>query len=199
MGKSTELLRLKKYLEEKRYFVVYFAVDSGDIEPQDTEYADILLACTRHLVEEIRLQEAENPLLQWMKSRWTSLKELALTEVKFEDLKLEQQIHQFSKISANLRAVPDIRRKVRQELNLNTVSLIDAMNEFIVEAQRSLSAEYNGLVLMADSLDRIVEQIRDSGNGRPTTNYIVEGIEMPRDLYVADFDGVFPSLLSVGK
>ncbi len=171
VGKSTELLRLKKYLEGKGYFVVYFAVDSGDIEPQDTEYADILLACTRHLIEGIRLSAAENPLLNWMQERWKSLKELALTEVKFEDLKLEQQIAQFGKITANLRAVPDIRRKVRQELNLNTVSLIDAMNEFIVEAQKSLSADYNGLVLMADSLDRIVEQTRETGNGKTATNY----------------------------
>lgn len=171
VGKSTELLRLKKHLESKRYFVVYFAADSGDIEPQDTEYADILLACTRHLVESIRLQAAENPLLEWMKARWTSLKDLALTEVRFEDLKLEQQIHQFSKITANLRAVPDIRRKVRQELNQNTVSLIDAMNEFIAEAQKLLSAEYAGLVLMADSLDRIVEQTRETANGKTSTNY----------------------------
>jgi AAA ATPase domain len=171
VGKSTELVRLKKYLEGKGYFVVYFAVDAGDIEPQDTEYADILLACTRHLIEGIRLSAAENPLLNWMQERWKSLKELALTEVKFEDLKLEQQIAQFGKITANLRAVPDIRRKIRQELNQNTVSLIDAMNEFIVEAQKSLSGEYNGLVLMADSLDRIVEQTRETGNGKTSTNY----------------------------
>ncbi|MGB3558212.1 MAG: ATP-binding protein [Geitlerinemataceae cyanobacterium] len=171
VGKSTELVRLKKHLEGRGYFVVYFAVDSGDIEPQDTEYADILLACTRHLIESIQLSAAENPLLNWMKERWKSLKELALTEVKFEDLKLEQQIAQFGKITANLRAVPDIRRKIRQELNQNTVSLIDAMNEFIVEAQKSLSAEYNGLVLMADSLDRIVEQTRETGNGKTATNY----------------------------
>lgn len=47
-GKSTELLRLKQYLEEKEYHVVYFAADEEDIEPEDTSYTDILLACTRH-------------------------------------------------------------------------------------------------------------------------------------------------------
>jgi hypothetical protein len=47
------LLRLKENLEARGYFVVYFAVDDQDIEPEDVEYADILMACTRHLVEAV--------------------------------------------------------------------------------------------------------------------------------------------------
>lgn len=31
VGKSTELLRLKEYLEQQKYFVVYFAADDEDI------------------------------------------------------------------------------------------------------------------------------------------------------------------------
>lgn len=49
-GKSTELLRLKKYLEQKNCFVVYFAADEDDIDPEDAQYTDILIACTRHLL-----------------------------------------------------------------------------------------------------------------------------------------------------
>ncbi|NEQ83068.1 MAG: ATP-binding protein, partial [Moorea sp. SIO2I5] len=87
VGKSTELLRLKEHLEQKKYFVVYFAADDEDIEPQDADYADILFACTRHLVEAIKLKE-HNPLLNWMKDRWESLKDIALTEVAFDGLSL---------------------------------------------------------------------------------------------------------------
>jgi hypothetical protein len=36
-GKSTELLRLKKYLEERKCHVVYFAADEGDIDPEDAD------------------------------------------------------------------------------------------------------------------------------------------------------------------
>ncbi|MDE5095349.1 MAG: ATP-binding protein, partial [Trichodesmium sp. St11_bin5] len=61
-GKSTELLRLKKYLENKGYFVVYFAADENDINPEDTEYVDILLACTRHLLEKLKKANPQ-PLL----------------------------------------------------------------------------------------------------------------------------------------
>lgn len=156
VGKSTELLRLREYLEHQKYFVVYFAADNEDIEPQDAEYADILFACTRHLVEAIKLK-AHNPLLTWMKERWESLKDLALTEVSFEGLSLEGQISQFAKITANLRATPDKRRELRQKINANTTSLVDALNDFIQEAQKSLPSDCRGLVMVADNLDRIVE------------------------------------------
>ena len=166
VGKSTELLRLKEYLEEKNYFVVYFAADDEDIEPQDAEYADILFACTRHLVEAVDLQE-HNPLLNWLKERWESLKDLALTDISLEGLNLEGQISQFAKITANLRATPDKRRELRQKINANTPSLVEALNSFIEEAQKFLSANYRGIVLIADNLDRIVETKEE---GKPS-NY----------------------------
>ncbi|MBE9090357.1 ATP-binding protein [Microcystis aeruginosa LEGE 11464] len=166
VGKSTELLRLKEYLEPQKYFVVYFAADDEDIEPQDAEYADILFACTRHLVEAIKLQN-HNPLLNWMKDRWESLKDLALTEISFEGLSLEGQIAQFAKITANLRATPDKRRELRQKINANTPSLVEALNDFIKEAQKILPADSRGIVLIADNLDRIVETQEE---GKPS-NY----------------------------
>jgi len=156
VGKTTELLRLREYLESQKYFVVYFAADNEDIEPQDAEYADILFACTRHLVEAVKLKN-HNPLLTWMRERWESLQDLALTEVSFEGLSLESQISQFAKITANLRATPDKRREMRQKINANTPSLVDALNDFIKEAQKSLAADCRGLVVIADNLDRIVE------------------------------------------
>ncbi len=159
VGKSTELLRLKEDLELKNYLVVYFAADEQDIEPQDTEYADILFACTRHLVEKVKLKNY-NPILDWLKSRWQSLRDLALTEVSFEGLSLEGQIAQFGKITTNLRAVPDMRREVRQKINANTPSLLKALNDFIDEALASLPNKYRGLAIIADNLDRIVETKR---------------------------------------
>ncbi|MFB2977482.1 ATP-binding protein [Microseira sp. BLCC-F43] len=141
--------------------MVYFAADDEDIEPQDAEYADILFACTRHLVEAIKLQN-HNPLLDWMKEGWESLKDIALTEISFEGLNLEGQISQFAKITANLRATPDKRRELRQKINANTPSLVDALNDFIKEAQKSLAKDCRGIVMIADNLDRIVE-IKEEG------------------------------------
>ncbi len=36
-GKSTELLKLKKYLENREFYVIYFADDEEDIDLEDTQ------------------------------------------------------------------------------------------------------------------------------------------------------------------
>ena len=167
VGKSTELLQLQEYLVKEKYFVVYFAADDEDIEPQDAEYADILFACTRHLVEAIKL-ENHNPLVKWMSDRWESLKDIALTDIALEKVDLEASIAQFAKITANLRATPDKRREFRQKINANTPSLVEALNDFIVEAAKTLDGDSRGIVMIADNLDRIVE-IQEAA-GKPS-NY----------------------------
>ena len=160
-GKSTELLRLKKYLENQGYFVVYFAADENDINPEDTEYVDILLACTRHLLEKLKKANPQ-PLLDWLKGRWEDLKDLATTKISLENLEVESQISQYAKLTANIRAEPTLRKKIRDRVNPYTESLIDAVNAFICDAKNQLGSG-SKLVIIADNLDRIVPIDRPDG------------------------------------
>lgn len=162
-GKSTELLRLKKSLEENKIKVIYFAADEQDIDPEDAQYVDILLACTRHLLEDLRETANPSPLLNWLRSRWQELRDLALTEIQFENLNVEAQVALFAKITANLRAVPDLRHKIRERVDPHTVTLIDALNQFINDAKRQLPSGYTQLVVIADNLDRIVPIFHENG------------------------------------
>ena len=159
-GKSTELLRLQEYLQTQGCFVVYFAADDQDINPEDTEYTDILLACTRHLLESLRNANSK-PLRDWMRDRWEDVKDLALTEVSFETLSLESQIAQFAKLTANVRAVPSLRQQIRDKINPHTTTLIDALNEFIGDAKKKLPDKPSQLAVIADNLDRIVPFSQD--------------------------------------
>ena len=154
-GKSTELLRLKDHLEKKGCLVVYFAADEDDIDPEDAQYTDILLSCTRHLLEELKNADPA-PILGWLSDRWQDLKELALTEVKFEDLKVEAQIALFAKRTASIRAIPSERQKIRDKVNPHSITLLKALNEFIDDAKRKLPKGKTHLVAIADNLDRIV-------------------------------------------
>ncbi|MGB3511142.1 MAG: ATP-binding protein [Microcoleaceae cyanobacterium] len=160
-GKSTELLRLKEHLENNGYFIVYFAADEQDINPEDTEYADILLACTRHLLEHLK-QANPQPLLDWLKGRWEDLKDLANTEISLEGLAVESQINQYAKLTANIRAEPTLRKKIRDKINPYTESLIEALNDFIRDGKNKLGSAYE-LVIIADSLDRIVPIVQPDG------------------------------------
>ncbi|MEG4418871.1 AAA family ATPase [Microcoleus sp. LAD1_D5] len=170
-GKSTELLRLQQHLNNKGYFVVYFAADAEDINPEDTEYTDILLACTRHLLEAIKEADSK-PLLNWMKDRWDDLKDLGLTEISFEKLSLEAQISQFAKLTANVRTQPSLRHKIREKVEPQTQTLIDALNEFIGDAKKKLPNKYSQLVAIADNLDRIVPFSAADAGGRSNLDQI---------------------------
>lgn len=169
-GKSTEILRLNEYLEQQKYFVISFAADEEDIEPQDADYLDILFAFARHLTEKIKLQKG-NPLLNWLKFQWDSLKDLAFTEVSIDSLSQEEQISQFAKITTNLRCTPKERYKIRQDINRST-SLLVALKEFIREAQETIIQDFRGLVIIADNLDRIVELKQENGYSNYDEIYI---------------------------
>lgn len=162
-GKSTELLRLQKFLDEEGCFVVYFPSDEEDIDPEDAQYTDILLACTRHLLEALKDTVKPVSLLNWLNNRWQDLKDFALTEVSLESLSVEAQISQFAKITANLRTEPSQRQKIRERVNPHTVTLIEALNEFIKDAKNHLPSGYYQLVLIADNLDRIVPIPQEDG------------------------------------
>ena len=163
VGKSTELLRLKDYLEKKGCFVVYFGATDGDIDEQDVQYTDILLACTRHILEDLQNYANPTPLVNWLHNRWDKLKDLALTEVSLEKLDLQAQISQFAKLTATLRAVPSTRSQIREQVDLHTISLTEALNEFIAEAQEKLPNNKSKLVVIADNLDRIVPITKEDG------------------------------------
>jgi len=160
-GKSTELLRLIPHLEDNGFQVVYFPADAEDIDPEDARYTDILLACTSRLLQELSPDD-DNPVMRWLKDRWQSLKGLTTSEVALDDLTIEV----FSTITANLRAVPSIRHQVRKLVDPHTVTLLQALNELIDEANATQAgASQSDIVLIADNLDRIVP-ITDTDSGR---------------------------------
>lgn len=159
-GKSTELLRLQANLTQKGCFVVYFAADQDDLDPEDTEYTDILIACTRRLLEQLKDANPQ-PLLAWLFDRQQDLKELAFTEIRFDDLKLETAIGLFGKLSSSIRAIPTERDKIRKKLDPHTVTLLTALNEFIQDGKKHLPSDKSQLVVIVDNLDRIVPMKRE--------------------------------------
>ncbi|MFM8294227.1 MAG: P-loop NTPase fold protein [Microcystaceae cyanobacterium] len=153
-GKSTELKRLKKHLENSNFHVVYFAA-GDDLDEEDIQYTDILLACTRYLLEDLKNKADVSPLVNWLENRWTALKDLALTEITFDKINLEVGIAQFAKVMAVMRESPSTRQSIQQEFEKHTSSLIDELNKFIDSAKKELDNNCFGIVVIADNLDRI--------------------------------------------
>ncbi|NEO87086.1 MAG: ATP-binding protein [Spirulina sp. SIO3F2] len=160
-GKTTELLRLKKDLEERGHVVVYFAADEEDLSVQDAQYTDILLACTRHLLRELK-DANPRPIMAWLQARWQSLQDVMQTEVNLEELSLEAGLSEFAKLTAAVRTEPGQRQKIRDRLDPHTETLLQALNTFIEDARRGLPPNKK-VVVIADNLDRIVPIFRENG------------------------------------
>lgn len=157
-GKSTELLRLQNYLEQQGYKVVYFAAEEADIDPEDAQYTDILLACTRNLLKQ--LKGDEGAILQWLQSRKTELVDAMQSEVGFDSLNAEVP---FSKLTTTLKVSPTARAQIRKIVEPHTPSLIEALNSFITQAMaKTPQNSTDQLVLIVDSLDRIPPILREN-------------------------------------
>jgi hypothetical protein len=153
---------LQKSLEDNGFFVVYFEADEEDIDPQNVEYIDILLACTRRFLKDIRTANAA-PIQNWLKDRGQELKDLALMDVSVEKISLEQALSAFTKLTASIRAEPTQRAKIREKVNPHTITLLTALNEFIADARQHLPNGKTKLAMIVDNLDRIPIDFRDNG------------------------------------
>jgi energy-coupling factor transporter ATP-binding protein EcfA2 len=161
-GKSTELRRLQKSLEDDNFFVVYFEADEEDVDPQNVEYIDILLACTRRFLKDLRSANAA-PIQDWLRDRRQELQDLAQMEISLESLDLEQSLSVFTKLTASVRAEPTQRAKIRERVNPHTTTLLAALNQFIADARKHLPQGKTKLAMIVDNLDRIPIDVRDNG------------------------------------
>jgi AAA ATPase domain len=191
-GKSTELLRLKQDLENKGCTVVYFSAEDEDVNPEDVEYTDILLACTRHLVEQVSEVDPK-PVLSWLRERGQVLKDVLLTDVSLTDPKAEVGIKEFAKITSSIRTQPTQRAKLRELLNPYTEKLVDALNAFIADAKLKLPQHRQRLVVIADGLEKVTLVAKDGGR----TNHDEIFIDRAEQLKGLDCDVIYTVPISL--
>ena len=176
-GKSTELLKLAADLETKGFTVVYFSADDDDINTEDVEYADILLACTRHLLEVVKEADPK-PILGWLRDRWDILADVMQTKLEFPETSIEAQVSQFSKITSKIRTQKTQRAELRAKLNPYTEDLVSALNQFIAEAKQRLPKDRNKLLVIADGLEKIQYISQDDGRSNHDEIFITKAPQL---------------------
>lgn len=142
--------------------MVYFSAEDEDVNTEDVEYTDILLACTRHLLEKV--QEADRaPVISWLRERAKDIDAILKTNISISDTRLEVGVKEFAKVTAAIRTQPTQRMKLRELLTPYTDTLVEALNNFIKDAQAKLPPERNRLVVIADGLEKITPIFREAG------------------------------------
>ncbi len=157
-GKSTELKRLMDRLskpagERRPFFVVYFEADDQDVDVNDVDLADILLAIAREVGKVMREYFHEDLRPARLSRFFEDLKTLLGSEVVFENLTLDAKV---GKLTASIKSSPIARNQIRQALEPNVSNLIQAVNDLLAEVATKLKAKgYEDLVVIVDNLDRI--------------------------------------------
>jgi hypothetical protein len=184
-GKSTELLLLKDRLERDGYFVVYFDA-ALEIDMNDVDYADILLAMMRQLDMQVRQSELG------LKLDAARLDDLALRLAKVtlekedretventleSEFRVEPQIPFFAKMMAAVRGFitsgSTYKKQLRVEIQQRTAQFLEDLNDLIDQLQLQIRTRgKNGLVIVIDSLDRIIPHELDEKGTRTTHSAI---------------------------
>jgi len=176
---------LKDRLEKEGYFVVYYDA-ALEIDMNDTDYADILLATMRQL----ELQVRQSPLhLKLDASRLDDLAmRLARVTIEKEDrnevetaleteFRVEPQIPFFAKMMAAVRGfIKDnttYKKQLRVEIQQRTAQFLDDLNDLMDKLQQQLRDRgKKGLVVIIDSLDRIILRVLDDKGQRTSHSEI---------------------------
>ncbi len=181
-GKSTELLRLKSELEEQGFHVVYFE-SSKDLDMADVDITDILLAIARQVSENL---EPMNIQLQprRFKGLLEGLVNVLQTQLDFYgefseiSTNLGNTTAEFSlsigigKITKKARDSRELRTRIRQYLEPRTNNILAAINQELLEPSIAQLKQQGkeGLVVIIDNLDRIMNS--RSATGRPQPEYL---------------------------
>lgn len=182
-GKSTELLRLKKELEEEGFHVIYFESDD-DLEMADVDIGDVLLAIARRVSQSLESLQLAEP--KGLKAILQGAAKILTTEIEFVGAEAEvagmgasvSGDGEFSlslgigKLTAKAKNDSTLRDRLNNYLGPQKNKLVDAINTELLEPAiaRLKQLGKTGLVVVVDNLDRIDN--RPKAHGRPQQEYL---------------------------
>jgi AAA ATPase domain len=177
-GKSTELQRLKAELEYAGFHVVYFE-SSQDLDMADIDVSDILLSVARQVsvsLEAIGIKVKPG----YFANLFQEIGEFLQTPIDFSaQAELSLGI---AKITAKTKDSPQLRTQLRQYLEPRTSSILQAINDELLERAIQLLKQrgQKGLVVIVDNLDRVDMRPVASGRSQPEYLFIDRGEQLRR-------------------
>lgn len=190
-GKSTELFRLRKRLEDAGYAVIYFEADEI-IDVEDIVYSDVLVAMAQQVyygLQKLNVQLSDdllNDVFAWFAEvvfEQKNVKEFQAALAAEFGFGLPQVLtplaQLMAKITGQLRTGVESRKEIRRKLDPQIAHLIDRINLLIqtgVAALRKQGKE--GLVIMVDNLDRIPFRKLDETRNNHDALYIEHGEQL---------------------
>ncbi|MCF4968284.1 ATP-binding protein [Nostoc sp. CMAA1605] len=177
-GKSTELQRLKAELELAGFHVVYFE-SSQDLDMADIDISDILLSVARQVSVSLEAIGVK-PKAGYFTNLFKEIGDFLQTPIELSG-EAEFSLG-IAKITAKTKDSTQLRNQLRQYLEPRTNSILQAINEEILEKateQLKLRGQ-KGLVVIVDNLDRVDMRPMASGRTQPEYLFIDRGEQLRR-------------------
>jgi len=152
-GKSTELKRLKKRLEDMGASVFYVDLSEFMLLTKEVEISDFLISVSGAMSEQLQTLYQASP---GNRSYWDRLTSFLDTKVEFKELGIKAPGFD---IKASLKSDPDFKSRVQQAARGHVAQLVQDAHGFLAEAVnfvRLREADANRkVVLLLDSVERI--------------------------------------------
>lgn len=177
-GKSTELFRLKAELEQEGFHVVYFE-SSQDLDMADVDVSDILLSVARQVSESMEASQIKLRA-SYFQNLFSEVADFLQTPLELSgEAELSLGI---AKITAKTKDSPKLRSQLRQYLEPRTNSILQAINQELLErSTKELQRQgQKGLVVIVDNLDRVDVGIKPSGRTQPEYLFVDRGEQLKK-------------------
>jgi hypothetical protein len=194
-GKSTELFRLKKELEEQGFHVVYFE-SSHDLDMADVDITEILLSIARQVSESLEACQITLQPKHGFQDLLKGAAEMLQTPIELTGEASIPGVGTFNassegefgfslpggigSITAKAKHSPKLRHQLRQYLEPRTNNILEAINTELLEPANELLKQQGktGLVVIVDNLDRVDSSRKPSGRTQPEYLFVDRGEQL---------------------
>lgn len=182
-GKTTELLRLQKELEENSFFTIYMDVEEM-LDLGSLSYLDVLVAMAKEVqagLEERKMPlsaELLNSIAQWFSERiLEETKSHEMTGGISTEAKAGSTIPFFAQFfastMASVKAGSSQRETVRTVLKRELSVFMDRLNMLIATARQTLQDKgFKDIVLIVDGMEKMHYELNDEGVSTHTDLFI---------------------------
>ncbi len=160
VGKTSELYRLKRFLEEpddrdQRPFLVIFSDVSQSLDLNDLDFPDLLVFQAAEIQRQLR--DAKIPgfsaTTDYLQRLWNDFRGILGADVALGGADVETP---YGKLALELKNRPNARAELRKAIEQQSTSLLDAVNDLLRLATVRLRENgHEGLVLIIDGLDKL--------------------------------------------
>jgi hypothetical protein len=176
IGKTSELLRLKKLLEEPAtaespyppFTVIFFDVNDT-LDVNDLDFPDLLVLIAGEVQKQLKAASIPgfNATSVYLQRVWDDLKGTLGGEVEFKGADVDVP---FGKLAVELKNRPTARVALRAAIEKHNTSLLAAVNDLLATANVAIRNHRlgSGLVLLIDGLDKIA--LRSLDNDKSNTH-----------------------------